>query len=161
MTTDADRELAAILRSNPELRVVGEPDHAPTPTQQAIRAAAVAKYAEPTEEDMQIAVIAWADSQIHPALRWLFHVPNGGHRDPATGGRLKAMGVRAGVVDLLLPWRTGDYIGLAIEMKRKPNKPSAEQLEWLDHLQAQGWHTEVCYSAALAIDTIKAYLDIA
>ncbi len=43
---------------------------------------------------MQAAVIAWADSQTHPALRWLFHVPNGEYRTKATAGRLVGMGVK-------------------------------------------------------------------
>lgn len=116
---------------------------------------------EPSEEEMQAAVIAWADAQVHPALRWLFHVPNGGARDPATGGKLKAQGVRPGVPDLWLPWRTGAYSGLVIEMKRKPNRPSDEQKDWIYHLMDHGWRVEVCYSAAAAIDVLREYLDIA
>lgn len=173
-------ELSQLLAANPDLAIIPERGSAPTPAQQATRQAAVraaqvqqiataasvpAQFFDMTEEQMQAAVIRWADSQSHPALKWLFHVPNGGHRDPATAGRMKAAGVRRGVPDLLLVWaRLGDddwrRCGLAIEMKKRPNKPTPEQLAWLKHLQVEGWHTEVCYSAQAAIDTIRAYLDI-
>ena len=159
-------ELAQLLRDNPDVAVIPERGNAPTATQQATRQAAVMQaQAEPSEEESQIAVIAWADSQTHPALKWLMHTPNGGHRSPATAGRMKALGQRPGVPDLLLYWRDWDgqaarYVGLAIEMKRKPNKPTAEQREWLAHLEAQDWRCEVCYSAQAAIDVIREYLEL-
>ena len=152
-------ELAQLLKDNPDIAVIPERGSAPTPAQLAMRQAAVqAAQAEPSEEQMQAAVIAWADAQTHPALKWLFHVPNGGHRDPATAGRMKAAGVRRGVPDLLLPWSTGMDVGLAIEMKRKPNKPTPEQLAWLEYLFNEGWATHICYSAEEAIAVLEAYV---
>jgi hypothetical protein len=53
------------------------------------------------------------------------------------------------------------YNGLAIEMKRKPNKPTPEQREWLTGLEARGWSTAVCYSAEEAWTTLTDYLGIA
>lgn len=165
--TDADRELAALLRNNPELRVLNAPDVAAQIAQaHAAVSVQLADNALPLEDEMQAAVIAWADSQEHPALKWLMHTPNGGYRSPATAARMKALGQRPGVPDLLLYWHDWDgqaarYVGLAIEMKRKPNKPTAEQLAWLEHLEAQGWRCEVCYSAQAAIGVISEYLDIA
>ena len=154
-------ELAQLLRDNPDLAVIPERGNAPTPAQQATRQAAVERIlAEPSEEQMQMAVIAWADSQNHPALKWLFHVPNGGHRDQATAGRMKAAGVRRGCPDLWLPWRTGAANGLCIEMKRRPNRATPEQLAWLEHLNGEGWRTEVCYSAQAAIDVLRQYLGL-
>jgi hypothetical protein len=57
-----------------------------------------------TEEDIHRAVVEWADrqAQAHPALKMLFHVPNGGSRHVAEAVKLKAMGTRQGVPDLLL-----------------------------------------------------------
>lgn len=158
-----DKELDELLRNNPDVWVVSEFNvgAATLARDHAIVQRTRELLAEPSEEEMQIAVIAWADSQPHPALRWLFHVPNGGHRDPATAGRMKAAGVRKGVPDLLLPWHTTGYAGLAIEMKRRPNKPTLEQIEWLDFLDRQDWRTEVCYSAERAIEVIRAYLGMA
>lgn len=121
--------------------------------------------AEPHEDEMQAAVIAWADSQSHPALKWLFHVPNGGYRDPATAGRMKQAGQKPGVPDLLLPWTRFDadnreIHGLVIEMKRKPNRPTREQAAWLEHFTTEGWRCEVCYSAQAAIDVLREYLGL-
>ncbi len=166
-----DKEFDLMMQHNPHLRITQEDGGRASVAAQIAQAhaaitAQLAENALPSEDDMQIAVIQWADAQPHPALRWLFHVPNGGARDAATGGKLKAMGVRAGVVDLLLPWHDWDgqaarYVGLAIEMKRKPNRPSAEQREWLAHLESQGWRCEVCWSAEEAIGVLREYLDIA
>lgn len=180
---DADKELAALLRNNPELRVIeqGRTDGASFPTtaqfyaQQAERitaahaaahaaiSAQLADNAQPYEPEMQAEVIAWADAQGHPALRWLAHIPNGGYRPKSTLGSIP--GVKAGIPDLVLWWSRFDAEdrvcpGLAIEMKRKPNKPSDKQLEWIAHLRSEGWRCEVCYSAQAAIGVLKEYLEI-
>jgi hypothetical protein len=88
----------------------------------------------------------------------------------ATAGGMQAMprhknkmvkeGLAYGVPDLLFfePTRAG--VGLAIEMKRKPNKPTPEQREWLTGLEARGWSTAVCYSAEEAWTTLCDYLGI-
>ena len=76
----------------------------------------------------------------------LIHVPNGGYRTRAEAGRFKAMGVVAGVPDLLLFAPRGVYNGLALELKAGAGKPSANQVEYLDLLSRSGWRTQLCYS---------------
>lgn len=50
----------------------------------------------------------------------------------ATGGRLRAEGLKSGVPDLCLPSAHGQYHGLYIEMKRtQGSKTTPEQKEWL------------------------------
>ena len=58
-----------------------------------------------SEADIHKAVVEWADRQAkaRPELALLFHPPNGGSRHIAEATKLKAMGVRKGVPDLLLP----------------------------------------------------------
>lgn len=122
----------------------------------------------PTEALEQVALFAWiaANSHRHSALSWAFHPANGEYRHPATAGRLKAMGVRPGVPDMLLPCIAQDeiagveYVGLAIELKRsdRSNKPTAEQNEWLSWLDSQHWRCVVCYGAQEAIGVICEYL---
>jgi hypothetical protein len=70
-------------------------------------------------------VIAWAAyaQRKYPELELLFHVPNGEARDPRTAAKLKWLGVRPGVPDLLLPMPRGPYAGLALEMKRRRGGP--------------------------------------
>lgn len=116
----------------------------------------------------QAKVIAWAQENIArwPALAFLFHTPNGGARNAVVAMQLKAMGVRRGVPDLMLPlhtvWHFGPLEthkhGLAIEMKVVGGKMDHEQVRWCDWLVSQGWRHAVCYSAQEAIDTIAAYL---
>lgn len=116
----------------------------------------------PTEAQEQIRLIAWVDANMHicPQLRWLFHPANGEYRHPATAGRLKAMGVRPGVPDIILPVNSKGYVGMAIELKRSDgsNKATAGQSEWLHFLRREGWQTHVCYGAAEAIAAIKQYM---
>ena len=85
---------------------------------------------------------------------------NGGLRHKATAGRMKAEGVNAGVPDLLFFDPHGGYTGLAIEMKRKPNKPTAEQAAWLDKLMHRQWRCAVCYSSEEAWAVLTNYLGL-
>ena len=121
--------------------------------------------AAPLEHDEQVALFAWAELQeaAHPELRNLFAVPNGGARHPAVAAQMKAEGVRRGVPDVFLAvMRRGNdgrtWGGLFVEMKRKPNKPTPEQEEWIARLRASGYMAVVCYGAAEAQQCIMAYL---
>lgn len=103
----------------------------------------------------------------HPELRWLFAVPNGGHRNKVAAGKLKAEGVKSGVPDYLLPLVQSKsvcgvgYIGLALELKRtKRGQTSAEQRDWLNHFDDQGWRAVVCQGHAHAWAVICEYLSI-
>jgi hypothetical protein len=131
------------------------------------------------EDKAHMEVIRWADSpavrDVYPDLHWLFHAANGGNRDAATAGKMKAMGVRRGVPDLLLPVPRGRFCGLAIELKvwkgsplpadpSDPTKyrtmPSANQLDWLSHLTTAGWSTSVQWGAHAAIEALREYLTL-
>jgi len=120
--------------------------------------------AQPSEHDEQAALFRWAELQEgeHPELANLFAIPNGGARHPAVAAQLKAEGVRAGVPDLFLAVRRGTggqvWGGLFIEMKRRPNKPTPAQEEWIARLRAAGYMAVVCYSATEAQQCIMAYL---
>jgi hypothetical protein len=84
----------------------------------------------PTEHEEQRELVRWF-RQTWPGVR-IFAIPNGGHRSPATAGRLKAEGVSSGVPDLFIPaW------GLWVEMKRtKGGSLSAEQKDWIAYLES-------------------------
>lgn len=115
----------------------------------------------PTESVEQQCVFhwaAWARGQ-WPELNLLYHVPNGGYRNPSEAARFRAEGVKAGVPDLCLPVSRAGYHGLYIELKRKRGgKVSAEQNIWLDRLAQQGYRTAAYRSADEAIREINAYL---
>jgi hypothetical protein len=80
-------------------------------------------------------------------------------RSKASAAMMVGQGLAKGVPDLLFfePCVTGDCVGLAIEMKRKPNKPTDEQLRWLLELEEKGWETYVAYSAEEAWHYIDDY----
>lgn len=112
------------------------------------------------EDQEQQKVIEWAmyRSLEYPELRLLHHVPNGGSRNRAEAVKLKRMGVKAGVPDLVLPVPCGGYAGLYIEMKVGKNKPTEKQKEWMEQLKRYGHKVEVCYSGDEAIKTIEKYI---
>lgn len=115
----------------------------------------------PTEHQEQCAVISWwwLQHELYglPVIA-LFAVPNGGARDPITGSRLKAEGVRAGALDLILAKPTAAYHGLFLEMKVGSNKPNDGQEKYLEYLNAAGYKATVHWSAESAIQAIKEYL---
>ncbi len=96
-----------------------------------------------------------------PALAFLHHSPNGGKRDGFTGAQMKALGVKAGFPDLMLPVRSGKCPGLVIEMKAENGRVSPEQATWLDHFTAQAWATAVARSAEQARTILCNYLGVA
>ena len=129
-------------------------------------ATAAAKLKAPLESVEQALFVRHV--RLDPRTRGLLWcaVPNGGTRHPREAANLKRQGVVAGVPDLLFfEPKTGFKgsniyfsVGLAIEMKRRPNKVSPEQREWLTGLEARGWSTAVCYTAEEAWTTLFDYL---
>lgn len=113
------------------------------------------------EAQEQAAVFEWAAwaSKRTPELNLLYHVPNGGSRNPVEARNLKAQGVKAGVPDLVLPVARGQYHGLYIELKRKGGRPQESQLWWIAHLREQGYAALICYGADDARATIARYLN--
>lgn len=114
-----------------------------------------------TEASEQIAVFDWcATYEGHaPILGFAFHSPNGEKRHITTAKRLRSMGVKSGVPDIILPLSSHDREakGLAIEMKVRANKPTAAQRAWLLTLQADGWKVAVCWSARRAIAELQLF----
>ena len=115
-----------------------------------------------SEHSEQVALIEWAmwKRPECPSLAMLFHIPNGGKRDPVTAARLKAEGVQAGVPDLCLSCPRQGYHALYIEMKVGRNRPSPEQQEWAALLRAEGYRVETCYGWQAAAQVIADYLGI-
>lgn len=107
-----------------------------------------------SEAQEQAAVIEWCGWKRIP----VFHVPNGGYRNPREAAHLKAQGVKSGVPDLVVPVPNREYHGLFIEMKTGNNKPSDNQLKWLSLLEENGYRATVCWGASEAIGEIQSYM---
>jgi hypothetical protein len=105
----------------------------------------------PSEEDIHLACADWvfAHESLYPILHWLIHVPNGGRRSRGEAGKLRAMGVRKGVSDWILPFPSpnGRFAGLAVELKSHSGTVSEEQQHFLDDAEAAGWLTAVVRSS--------------
>ena len=111
------------------------------------------------EDDLQLACVQWFTMQYPKLSKALHHSPGGEKRPARSGKRLKDRGMRKGFPDLALYLRSEPlYSGLAVELKIKPNKLSAEQDWWLGWLGSQGWQTAVCYDLDQFMDVVKRYL---
>ncbi len=115
----------------------------------------------PAEDEEQRALMQWAAlaATQTPALRLLFHIPNGGARHPVVGAKLKALGVKAGFPDLGLPVARGGYHGLYVELKRRGGGTTgATQTAWHAALLAEGYAVEVCHGWLAARTCLLRYL---
>lgn len=122
-----------------------------------------------SEESHQISLFGWAATpevrELYPELKWLFHIPNGGFRTKSGGAKLKAMGVKPGVSDIMLPVRRGNWPGLFIELKKpkldgkKDSVTQPEQKVWGDHFISQGYGFVVCYGWHEARKVLIQYLE--
>jgi hypothetical protein len=119
-----------------------------------------------TEDGAQIALFIWAQQNLksYPELELMLAIPNGGSRHKAEAAKLKAMGVKVGVSDILLPVCRGRWSGLWIELKRPASVGkvkgviSDEQSEWIAKMKLQYFDGVVCYGWIEARDKILEYL---
>jgi hypothetical protein len=88
-------------------------------------------------------------------------VPNGRGRSKMEAGKLKAEGVKRGVLDVWLPVRRRCHSGLVIEVKApgERNHTSPEQRWWIDFLERQGFMVAVYDNWRKAWNHLMAYLD--
>lgn len=84
---------------------------------------------------------------LSPEVLW-FAIPNGEKRSKITGARLKRMGVRPGVADLMISWHVGGQIRvLWCELKAlKGGSLSPEQRRFRFDAENTGHDFYVCHS---------------
>jgi hypothetical protein len=96
----------------------------------------------PSELQIHISLVERLRWQCRDDVLW-FHVPNGEERDKRTAAKLKAMGVRPGVADLVFIWRAvGGLKILFLELKAPKRKPSDVQNEFAHCAQRLNCHYE-------------------
>ena len=117
---------------------------------------ALSKAARPSEHQLQVAYFDWA--KMHPVARRADAIPNGGQRHITVAAKLKAEGVRKGVLDIHLPVARGGANGLWIEMKAGYNNLTEEQSVEVSQLLADGFAVAVCWDTLKAIDLTRRYL---
>lgn len=147
-------DFAKILQRNPDLRLIGNLDATPL-------AAQLAQMSVRSEADLQMAVIAECEQRavLNPVWGLIYHPANGELRDDATAYKLKRMGLRRGVNDLVWPIARRGYHALYLELKMTPNKLSPDQIAWHEQMRAQGnWAGTVWDSMAFVMARLEWYL---
>jgi hypothetical protein len=95
---------------------------------------------QPQREDaIQRAVFEHLAVRGVPRL-FAFHPANGGYRLPVEAARLKELGVRPGVPDVITFHRGQLY---AIELKREGGRATDAQLQAIEDIRAAGGHAQV------------------
>lgn len=110
------------------------------------------------------AVMFWRMVTVHesgyPDLRMLFAVPNGGARSKATGGKLKAEGVRPGVSDYIALVPRNGFHGLVLELKTAKGVVSKEQNAFIAAARIAGYRVEIARGWAEAWEVVCSYFGI-
>ena len=83
-----------------------------------------------------------------------FHVPNGGFRNKSEAALLKAMGVHAGVSDLILV-HGGKFF--ALELKAQGGRASEEQLRFIADIDREGAYTALATGVDAALATLETW----
>lgn len=104
-----------------------------------------------TERAIHVAVADLLARNARAGVVW-WHTPNGGSRNRIEAARMKALGVKAGVPDLLL---LIDGTLHALELKAAKGRVSAEQTAMLSSLSAAGAIVGVARSVSDSVEILK------
>ena len=103
------------------------------------------------EATIQRAVFAHLRARGAPNL-FAFHPANGGYRRPVEAARLKGLGVRPGVPDVVAFHRGQVY---AIEPKTEGGRATDAQRQAIEDLRAAGGHAKICHGLDQALSTLE------
>jgi hypothetical protein len=106
-----------------------------------------------TEHDVHKAVVQHLRAYANPGAVW-WHTPNSGNLPVQYRVKLKAMGLRAGVSDLICLCNGEAF---ALELKKDSGRSTESQLEFLDAWRAAGGHGVVAEGLDEALACIKAW----
>lgn len=115
------------------------------------------------EQELQIRIISFCAYSMtfngRSITEWLYHCPNGGKRNATEAGILKAMGVRPGVNDLILPISCGGFGGLYIELKATEKQGLTDsQIDFHQRLREGGQKVTTCRSLTQTVNAIVDYM---
>lgn len=115
---------------------------------------ATRKRLKVSEHCLQASVTDFLTLALPPHDAVFCSIPNGGKRDKATAGKLKAEGLQPGAPDLLILWK-GRVIGL--ELKTRGGRLSPEQMAF-----SMRWTTAGgVYAVARSLEEVAALLGAA
>ena len=113
-----------------------------------------------TESNEQIAAMDWLRLQHPEVARQTMHIGNERKSSYYAGYIMKRMGVLKGASDIFCAWPNSVYHGLFIEVKSLNGKPTPEQLEFIDRMNAANYFAKFCYGATEVIDCFQWYLKL-
>jgi hypothetical protein len=119
---------------------------------------AARRHPSDEEHRIQCACVRWYRYQYPKMHHNLFAVPNGGWREKATAGKMKAEGVLSGVADLILLKSNAHYGALLIEMKTRTGRQADTQRQWQALIEADGYKYVICRSLEDFIREVRTYL---
>lgn len=126
-------------------------------------------YNNADEHWHQVCFCEFVRKEYRDYYRYLFAIPNGGHRNPVEAANLKMEGVKPGVTDMEFakPFFVNSaafgsviFCGLFIEMK-KPVKSygvSDKQVAFMADMRSQGYATAVCSGWHQAVGAFLYYI---
>lgn len=103
------------------------------------------------EAAIQKAVVQHLRARAVPGLCW-FHVPNGGKRNPREAAIFKALGVKAGVPDLLL---FHNHRFFALELKSTRGRMSPAQTDFMAQWRVAGGYFAQVNSLDMALRVLE------
>jgi len=109
-----------------------------------------------SEENFQKTIARYLDLS---GLLW-FHVPNEIKSNVQYGAKRKSLGVKSGVPDVCILEPRGQFNGLFLELKVKYNKPSENQIKWIELLKSKGYAAAWTRSLDEAIEVIESYMKL-
>lgn len=105
------------------------------------------------EADIQCAIVQHLRLRGVPGLVW-WHTPNGGKRGISEASMFKAMGVRAGVSDLILVHANKIF---ALELKAPGGRATEAQMAFISDIDRAGAFTALVEGLDPAIRTLEAW----
>jgi len=83
-----------------------------------------------------------------------FHPANGGYRRPIEAARLKGLGVRPGMPDVIA-FHRGQVC--AIDLKREGGRATDAQLQAIEDIRAAGGHAQICQGLDCALAVLEGW----
>jgi hypothetical protein len=96
----------------------------------------------------------------HPAAKWSHASANGYLRTKSMRLRAWKEGNLKGVLDYFTPWPAQGFHGMFLEFKKSPNKPTPEQLAFIDAMRALGYKAEIVWNWQEALEVWCSYVGI-
>jgi hypothetical protein len=106
-----------------------------------------------TEAQIQRAVMRHIEQRGAPGL-FAFHAANGGYRKPVEAARLKGLGVKAGVPDIIAIHEGKVFV---LELKTDTGRPTEAQLAAIDAINRAGGFARIANGLDAALRCLEAW----